>query len=443
MSVNDVPDRALAELIEWVRIPSHAGTADAKTEAARYCGALLEAAGFTVKFDGPAKAPAVIATLNPDAPNRLLFYSHYDVVAPGDPAAWDHPPFSGKVVDGTLHGRGTSDHKATFIARLEAIRRLQSENAMPLGISFLVEGEEEQGSTSLKGIIIRNRDLLRAGGGLYSGGARTESGQPVIRAGCKGRIGLKLTVALSPRDNHSKWAGLLQNSAWRLIAALATLYDGKRGQVLVEGYRDACVGPNAADEAALGKLDFDTNAFLASSGYEGLRGDIVADPLRLLMFEPTFNIAWLRSGPGGETVLPGNASAMLDLRLVPGQTPAQVEQMIRTHLANAGFADVGIEASGGSEPDKCDLGDPVVQSLHEAALRVHDECCLHPMGAGSGPRYLFRRHLGFNLVQDPGCSWAGSNDHAANENIRIAHFQQNISLMQEFLRTHASRVGLS
>lgn len=432
-------DRALSELIEWVKMPSHKAEPESMREAAHFCARLLKEAGFTVRFVGSPEAPAIIARINPDAPKTLLFYSHYDVVAPGDEGAWTHPPFSGHVEDGVLHGRGSSDHKATFIARLEAVRRLLKSGELPLGIAFLIEGDEELGSRGLEQIIIDNRDMLTASGGLYSGGARTETGKPVIRAGGKGQIAIRLTVQLSNRDNHSKWAAIAPNPGWRLVAALNTLYDGDRDQLLTKGFLESALPPSAADEAALAKLNFDVDAFLKSSGHKRLRTDAQTDPLRTLLFVPTFNIAWLRSGPGSSTVLPGTASAMLDLRLVPGQTARGAEQTVRDHLASHGFGDVLIEVSKGSEPEKCDLDDLVIQSLYAAAVKVHGECDVYPMGPGSGPRYLFARHLGYSLVQDPGCSWSGSNDHAANENIIIEHFQQNIDLIEAFLRDYARR----
>ncbi|KHJ56330.1 hypothetical protein LA66_07245 [Aureimonas altamirensis] len=433
----------ISELVDLLRIPSYAGNEAGKKAAARACRDLLQQAGFVVTIAGPAEAPALVATLDAPSPERLVFYNHYDVVAPGERNHWYHDPFEPHLDGARLTARGASDHKASFIARLAAVRRLKARGELPVGVTFLVDGEEEIGSPSLETIILTERDRLAAAGGLYSGGARDEDGAMVVRAGCKGRCGIRMTVRAGEKDNHSKWAALLPAAAWRLVAALGSLRDGASGEILVEGFREGITGPDREDEAALARLSFDPDAFLREAGYDRLREDTLESPLRHLMFEPTFNIAWLDAGPGGATVLPGSATAFLDIRLVPGQSADKTFQRVRDHLAKAGFGDVILSAEGGGDPDKCDLSDPVVRALVEACERLEEPYCLHPMGAGSGPRHLFRRHLGYSLVQDPGCSWQGSNDHAANENIMVPHFHQNRELIEHFLKAYGKRANAS
>lgn len=436
--MTDVDEMAIAQLREFVQIPSHSRDPEARRAAAQFSANLLEAAGFEVCLHGRQDAPNVIANIGGNPGSGLLFYNHYDVVPPGEEKDWRHPPFAAVIEEGVLHGRGTSDHKASFIARLAAIRDLRERGALAIPVSFLIDGEEEVGSPGLEQTILENKTRLAAVGGLYSGGARSENGSMVIRAGCKGRCGLRLSVTLSDRNHHSKWAAMLRNPAWRLIAALGTLYDGREDIVLVDRVLDGIAGPDARDEEALQRLKFDVPEFLREVGHEALRADAAADPIRSLMFAPTFNLAWIKSGTGAGTVLPGCASAMLDIRLVPGQSSSAVAREIRTHLARHGFGDVIVEEAGGSEPDKCSLDDAVLCALVEAAEALRMNCVLHPMGAGSGPRHLFRRHLGYSLIQDPGCSWQGSNDHAANENIFVEHFLENRRLIETFL-VHAGQ----
>ncbi|UHD43806.1 M20/M25/M40 family metallo-hydrolase [Aureimonas altamirensis] len=432
MSLDPAQD-GLADLFDLLRIPSHAGNPEARRASALACERLLAKAGFETVLAGPSDAPAVVAMLGGSGPERLVFYNHHDVMPPGDLTSWDRDPFKPRIEGDRLWARGASDHKASFVARLAAVRRLNAQDRLPVGITFLIDGEEEIGSPSLEAIILAERDRLTAAGGLYSGGARDEDGAMVIRAGCKGRCGIRLTVTAGEKDNHSKWAAVLPSASWRLIAALASLRDGATGEVFLEGFQDGVIGPDGEDEAALARLHFDRSAFLDQVGYGRLLPDAEFDPLRSLMFEPTFNIAWLGAGPGGGTVLPGSASALLDIRLVPGQTTEAMFALVRDHLARRGFSDVELRAEGGGDPDKCDLADPVVRALHRACDLTTTPYSVHPMGAGSGPRHLFRRHLGYSLVQDPGCSWQGSNDHAANENIMISHFYENRDLIERFL----------
>lgn len=420
-------------LEKLVRIPSHKGRKGARREAALLCVNMLEETGFETALSGPAEAPAVIAWLGEEKERRLLFYSHYDVMPPGDSTQWQTDPFTPTMVGDRLVARGVSDHKASFVARLAAVSRLKSEGRLQSGITFLIEGEEEVGSPSLESVLKTFAGRLRADGGLYSGGARDEDDRMVIRAGCKGRCGIRLSVTAADRDNHSKWAAILPSAGWRLVAALSSLRDEHTGRVLVDGFYDDVAGPDQGDEAALAKLRFDTEALLSAVGHKTLSEGARRDPLRALMFEPTFNLAWIDSGNGGGTVLPGTANAMLDIRLVPGQTSERVAALVAAQLTANGFGDIELVLEGGSEPDKCDLSDPVVVALEQACTDSGTDYCVHPMGGGSGPRHLFRSHLGYSLVQDPGCSWSGSNDHAANENIVLRHFDENRRLIEKFL----------
>jgi succinyl-diaminopimelate desuccinylase len=110
---------------------------------------LLKAAGFTVHrvtFAEPGTAPvenlyARIGTASP----HFAFAGHVDVVPPGEQAKWTHPPFAGKIADGTLYGRGAVDMKGAIACALAAVLdHLGACGGRPKGsISFLITGDEE------------------------------------------------------------------------------------------------------------------------------------------------------------------------------------------------------------------------------------------------------------------------------------------------------------
>src|SRR5262249_9280138 len=109
----------------------------------------LKAAGFEVHrvvFAAPGTEPVenLYARIGDAAPH-LVFAGHTDVVPPGDPARWSHPPFAGEIVDGTLYGRGAVDMKgAVACALAAALDHLAARGGRPKGsISFLITGDEE------------------------------------------------------------------------------------------------------------------------------------------------------------------------------------------------------------------------------------------------------------------------------------------------------------
>lgn len=431
---------ALDTLRTFVRLPSLASDGAGMLAAADYAEEQLRALGFTVWRHGPAERPVIFAELAGADPRYLLFYNHYDVTDPGPHDAWKYPPFSAQVAQGQLYGRGSSDHKASFVARLAAIRQLLQQGPLPVGVRFLLDSEEELGSPALEGILSEYGHELAAAGGLYSGGALDENDRPVIRAGSKGMCSLELTIVTAPQQLHSKWAAILPNPAWRLIAALNSLYNPHTETVLFEGFHDGIKDTDADDLRALAQLDFGVDAFMDEFRPVRIKAPVdQTDILRRLMFEPTFNLAHFSAGDGGRTVLPGKAVAILDMRLVPGQQSSRIARLIYDHLQQHGFNDVQLRHLGGSEADRCALSDPTVVALERAAEQVYGVAAqVHPSGAGSGPRWLFRKHLGISLVQDPGASWSGSNDHAPNENVRLDDFLANVQLVERFIREYAT-----
>jgi succinyl-diaminopimelate desuccinylase len=109
----------------------------------------LKAAGFEVHrvtFAEPGTAPVenLYARIGAGSPH-FVFAGHTDVVPPGEPANWTHPPFAGEIVGGTLYGRGAVDMKGAIACALAAtLDHLAARGGKPKGsISFLITGDEE------------------------------------------------------------------------------------------------------------------------------------------------------------------------------------------------------------------------------------------------------------------------------------------------------------
>ena len=152
-------------------------------------------------------------------------------------------------------------------------------------------------------------------------------------------------------------------------------------------------------------------------------------------------------GPGIKTVLPAEATAKLDFRLVPDQDPADILEKLRAHLDAAGFHDVEIVVEGPEPPARTDPGDPLVAAVVAAARRAYGaEPVVMPLMAGTGPMYELCQRWGIPAV-GAGVGWAGSRSHAPNENIRLEDLQQGIKhialIMEEFSAAESwSRVWL-
>lgn len=435
-------DRAVAELQKLVRQESVSSYGAGIVECADLVREMLEERGFHTEVWRSGGHPVVYGSLPGSGPKTVLFYNHYDVQPPDPVDAWEYPPFSATVADGLMHGRGTGDHKSSFVARLMAIEALRREGPLPVTVKFIVEGEEEIGSPNLAAVVKAHASELAADAALYSGGALDERDAPVIRAGSKGMCYVELSVRSLDVDMHSRWAAVVPSPAWRLVEALRCLKDPVTDSVLVDGFYEHIEPADEHDLAEIATQPLDSDVMRASFGVAELIGGVEGvEATERLLFSPTFNISGITAGYGGpamKSVLPAEASAKLDIRLVPWQDAGSVYAKIRAHLDKHGFQDVETKLLGALNPGKAKLSDPIIRTLKEAARRAYpQDVVVHPITAGSGPRYIFADLLGLHLVSDPGCSYHGAGHHSPRENIRLRDYLRNIEHIGWLLKLFA------
>jgi acetylornithine deacetylase/succinyl-diaminopimelate desuccinylase-like protein len=121
-------------------------------------------------------------------------------------------------------------------------------------------------------------------------------------------------------------------------------------------------------------------------------------------------------------VLPCQAKAKLDFRLVPHQHPEDILAKLRKHLDKHGFADISISYKEGESPARTPLDSAFVKVVSDAAKEVYgSEPIIIPTSAGSGPMFSFTDILGLP-VASLGVGYPDSRAHAPDENIRLADF---------------------
>src|SRR6201997_2433507 len=157
VAVQQILPTVRADLERLVRIPSVSADPAAAPDVRRSAdevASLLSSAGLPEVdvLAVPGGQPAVVARrpAPPGAPTVLL-YAHHDVQPPGDPASCDTDPFQPTESKGRLYGRGTADDKAGVAVHLAALRA--HGDRLPVGVTVLVEGEEEIGSPALPGFL--------------------------------------------------------------------------------------------------------------------------------------------------------------------------------------------------------------------------------------------------------------------------------------------------
>src|SRR5438128_699619 len=251
----------------------------------------------------------------------LLMYQHYDV-QPVDPLnEWKRDPFDPPIEDGKFWGRGCADTKGNLIMQILAVQAWNGvEGRPPINLKFVVEGEEEVGSPHFGSFVRANQDILHADGATIEGGDHLHEGTPKIELGCKGILYVEMTSRTAKVDQHSSYAAIAPNPAWRLIHALMTLRDAK-GRIKVPGWYKDARRPTARELRYLQASAFKADAlkeFWGVSEFVGGGNDF--EVLRRLIYSPTCTICGFVSGyieQGTKTVNPAVAKAKIDFRLVP------------------------------------------------------------------------------------------------------------------------------
>lgn len=424
-------DAFVEELCECVRIPSvSAEPSEGLQQMADWLATQLDGLGFNINLvpvDG--YAPAVVGRLRGEGQRRLLLYSHYDV-QPADPIEeWAYSPFAAMGRNGVIYGRGICDDKADIASRLHALRAWREANGeLPFEVVWLSEGAEEIGSPGLASVCTEHAEMLRADGCLWESYLRRADGTPEVAFGCKGLLYLQFSVRELSADQHSSFAGVFRSAPVRLVQAISSLV-GPDGRPAVDGLGELVSEPTAEEIASLGSLELPDGSAAALPGESPFMNDDREDLLRRLFFEPSINIAGLTSGfqsGGSKTVLPATASAKVDLRLVPGQSPTDVHALVEAHLQSRGFADVRVEVLSAVKGAHSSSASLIGKTVLQASSDVMGVPVICPVVPGSGPMHVVADLLGVPTVTGPGSLRMDSGMHAPNEHIRLTDYRDEI-----------------
>jgi acetylornithine deacetylase/succinyl-diaminopimelate desuccinylase-like protein len=206
------------ETVELCAQPSVSARKEGVLECAGMVAQILERHGFRVHSIPTAGSPVIVGRADGQSERRLLFYNHYDVQPPEPFELWTTPPFEPTVRDGALYARGAKDDKGEFIARLAAVDAVRAAHGgeLPCGVTFVVEGEEENGSPHIAQFVQEHLDLLQCDGAIWEEGGINPEGHPILVLGARGALVVELAVQTMKRDAHSGGAHILPNAAWRL-----------------------------------------------------------------------------------------------------------------------------------------------------------------------------------------------------------------------------------
>jgi acetylornithine deacetylase/succinyl-diaminopimelate desuccinylase-like protein len=442
--VDENRERFLQEFRQFIAQPSVAADGRGIIEMAELVAARFRKLGAMVTVYTTPGSPVVYAEIGPENADRtLLIYNHYDV-QPEDPIElWETKPFEMTIKDGVIYGRGTSDDKGELLSRIQAVETwLKTQGELPVRIKWVAEGEEETGSVNLENWIKAHANMLQADGALWEGGGYDEAGRPMFGLGGKGLAYFELHCQGPSHDLHSSVAPMVVNPAWRLVWALSTLKDPD-DNITLDGYMEHMKPLTDEDWARIDAVPMEFEAMRQRWGIDGwLKNASDHEARRRFLSEPTITICGIYSGyegAGSKTVLPAEAVAKLDFRLVDGLTSALAHTLLRQHLDRRGFTDITIEELGGEEFAASAPG----QLPERAAVAASQDTwgkvpIMYPWYAGSGPMHPFDAVLGLPMVF-AGATWHPDiRAHSPNENIFVKDYFESMRFTAAFIERFAT-----
>lgn len=323
-----------ADLEDLVRIPSVSNPAFDRDDVERCAQAvadLVAGAGMPevqiLRVDGPdgrPGAPAVVARRPaPDGAPTVLLYAHHDVQPPGE--GWLSSPFEPIERDGRLFGRGAADDKAGVVAHLGALRALAGFDALPIGITVFVEGEEEIGSPTFGSFLRAHADLLRADVIVVADSTNWKVGVPALTTSLRGLVDCEVEVAVLDHAVHSgMFGGPVLDAVTLLARLIATLHDDV-GNVAVAGLLSAPEPEVDYSEAEV-RADASVLDGVRLAGEGSIAGRIWTKPAIAVIGLDAPSVA-----QASNTIAPA-ATAKLSVRIPPGQEPSEAMAALRAHL---------------------------------------------------------------------------------------------------------------
>ncbi len=333
--------RFIRELIEFIRTPSVSAQPNHKRNihkcAHQLAKFLFDAGVENVKVTETKGNPIVVGNwLHAKNLPTVLFYGHYDVQPAELEDGWQSPPFEPVIRNGSVFGRGSCDDKGQLFVHIKAVESLlRTRSTLPVNVKFLYEGEEEIGSPSLSQFLDGSPDCAFADSAVISDTVMLGPDQPVITESLRGSLSVELNLSGADGDLHSgNFGGAIHNPVQVLCEIVASLHDNDGRIAIPHFYNSVLTVPEVERRYMRNFGPTDADVLLGAGSMQGW-GEPGFTLYERTTIRPSLTITGLSGGYGGvgiKSIIPSEASAKLNLRTVPDQTPSEVYKSLYRHL---------------------------------------------------------------------------------------------------------------
>lgn len=441
--------RFLEELFALIRIPSISAKTEHKDDmqrCARYWQEHLQGLGVQAEVYQTAGNPIVYGEyiIDASAPT-VLVYGHYDVM-PAEPLElWKSEPFKPEIRDGHIWARGADDDKGQSMTQIKGFETAKALGLLRCNVKFVLEGEEEIGSTHLEGFLTQYKDMLSADVILVSDTSMVSSEVPSLTSGLRGLAYWEIEVTGPNRDLHSgHFGGAVGNPINELCRLIAKVQDEHTGRIQIPGFYDDVVDLTNAEREMIAKVPFSEEAYCKAIDVDAVWGEEGYSTLERNSCRPSFDVCGIwggYTGEGSKTVLPSKAYAKVSCRLVAGQDHHKISQAFIDYIKSIAPKHIRVEVRPmhGGEAYLCPIDLPAYKAAEEAISKSWGVRPLAVRRGGSIPIIaVFERVLGLKTVL-MGFGLESNAIHSPNENMSVDIFRKGVEAVAEFYGLYPER----
>lgn len=441
--------RFLEELFALIRIPSISAKTEHKDDmqrCARYWQEHLQGLGVQAEVYQTAGNPIVYGEyiIDTSAPT-VLVYGHYDVM-PAEPLdLWKSKPFEPEIRDGHIWARGADDDKGQSMTQIKGFETAKALGLLRCNVKFVLEGEEEIGSTHLEGFLTQYKDMLSADVILVSDTSMVSSEVPSLTSGLRGLAYWEIEVTGPNRDLHSgHFGGAVGNPINELCRLIAKVQDEHTGRIQIPGFYDDVVDLTNAEREMIAKVPFSEEAYCKAIDVDAVWGEEGYSTLERNSCRPSFDVCGIwggYTGEGSKTVLPSKAYAKVSCRLVASQDHHKISQAFIDYIKSIAPKHIRVEVRPmhGGEAYLCPIDLPAYRAAEEAITKSWGVRPLAVRRGGSIPIIaVFERVLGLKTVL-MGFGLESNAIHSPNENMSVDIFRKGVEAVAEFYGLYPER----
>lgn len=446
--ISENKDRFLEELFSLIRIPSISSQTEHKEDmvkcANRWKELILEAGADKCEVMPTKGNPVVYAErhINDKYPT-VLVYGHYDVM-PVDPIDdWNTKPFEPIIKNDVIWARGADDDKGQSFMQAKAFEYMNKTNQLKCNVKFMLEGEEEIGSSSLYDFCREHKEMLKADTIIVSDTSMIGADTPSITAGLRGLGYIEVKVTGPKADLHSGiYGGAVANPINILCKIIAQLQDENNHCTVPDFYKEV-IELSDDERALMAKAPFDEKSYLQVTGSPSLYGEKGYSTIERTGIRPSFDICGIYGGYEGEgakTIIPSSATAKISFRLVPDQDYEVIMKRVSDYILQIAPSCVKVEVTplhgGYAYVSPMDL--PSYKAAEKAFIRTYGKQPIPTRSGGSIPIVAgFEKILGIKSIL-MGFGLSSDAIHSPNENYPLKQFFNGIETIAYFYEEYAN-----